>query len=240
MGKYGKWITGGLGWVLFGPIGGILGFALGSLFSNAEVEAPPVYTGQTSRNSFLISLLVLVSAVLKADGKVMKSELDYVKLYFRQNFGDSASHEAILLLRDLLKQNISLKEVCSQICQNSDYSERLQLIHLLFGIAQADASVSANELRVIGQISTNFGLTQADFDSIKSMFIHDTNKYYQILEIPTTATDEEVKKAYRRMAVRYHPDKVSHLGEDIRLQAEQKFKMVAEAYENIKKERGIN
>ena len=240
MGKYGKWISGGLGWAFFGPIGGILGFAIGSMFDNVETQAPPIYTGQTSRNSFLISLLVLVSAVLKADGKVMKSELDYVKAYFHQNFGDSAASEAILLLRDMLKQNVALAEVCAQINQNVDYSSRLQLLHLLFGIAQSDGTISENELKIISSISSYFKLSQADFDSIKSMFIPNTNKYYLILEVQPTATNEEIKKAYRKMALKYHPDKVAHLGEDIRLQAEQKFKMVAEAYEKIKKERGFN
>lgn len=240
MSKYGKWITGGLGWVLLGPIGAIIGFLIGSIFDKTEVVRPAVYTSQTNRNSFLLSLLVLVTAVLKADGRVMKSELEYVKQYFRQHFGPSAAHEALLLLRDLLKQPINLGEVCAQINQNVDYSGRLQLLHLLFGISQADGHISDDELRVIVQIANLFKLSQADYNSIKAMFIADNNKYYQILEIDPSTSDEEVKKAYRRMAMKYHPDKVSYLGEDIRQQAERKFKMVADAYEHIKKERGMN
>lgn len=238
MGKYGKWITGGLGWALFGPIGAILGFAIGSIFDN--METTKIYTGETSRNGFIVSLLVLVSAVMKADGKVLKSELEFVKRYFYTNFGPSASREAILLLRDILKQSVPLRDVCLQIKANVDYHSRLQLLHLLFGIAQADGVVSAEEQKVIMDIAGFLDITDADYNSIKAMFIPETDKYYKILEVSPDASNEEIKKAYRQMAIKYHPDKVQHLGEDIRLAAEQKFKMVNEAYERIKKERGFN
>ncbi|HDP76252.1 MAG TPA: molecular chaperone DjlA [Bacteroidales bacterium] len=238
MGKYGKWITGGLGWAFFGPIGAILGFAIGSIFDNMETSK--IYTGETSRNGFIVSLLVLVSAVMKADGKVLKSELEYVKSYFYNNFGPAAAREAILLLRDILKQAVPLRDVCLQIKDNVDYHSRLQLLHFLFGIAQADGVVSSVELKVIVEIAGLLGISDADFGSIKTMFIPDTDKYYTILEVSPNATNEEIKKAYRQMAIKYHPDKVQHLGEDIRQAAEQKFKMVNEAYEKIKKERGFN
>jgi DnaJ like chaperone protein len=238
MGKYGKWITGGLGWAFFGPIGAILGFAIGSIFDNMETTG--IYTGETSRNGFIVSLLVLVSAVMKADGKVLKSELEYVKNYFYKNFGPAAAREAILLLRDILKQAVPLRDVCLQIKENVDYHSRLQLLHFLFGIAQADGVVSAEELKVIVEIAGLLDISDADFGSIKAMFIPDTNKYYTILEVSPDATNEEIKKAYRQMAIKYHPDKVQHLGEDIRQAAEQKFKMVNEAYDKIKKERGFN
>ena len=238
MGKYGKWITGGLGWAFFGPIGAILGFAIGSIFDSMETSK--IYTGESSRNGFIVSLLVLVSAVMKADGKVLKSELEFVRQYFYKNFGPSAARESILLLRDILKQAVPLRDVCSQIKANVDYHSRLQLLHLLFGIAQADGVVSAEELKVIKDIASYLDITDADFASIKAMFIPDTDKYYKILEVSPQATNEEIKKAYRLMAVKYHPDKVQHLGEDIRVAAEQKFKMVNEAYDRIKKERGFN
>jgi len=238
MGKYGKWITGGLGWAFFGPIGGILGFALGSIFDSAEIHTK-VYTGESSRNGFIVSLLVLVSAVMKADGKVLKSELDFVKKYFLDNFGLDASREAMILLRDILKQQVPLRDVCVQIRENVDYSSRLQLLHLLFGVAYADGVVSAEEERVIHEISGHLNISAQDYESIKAMFIVNINNFYTILEVEPTATNEEIKKAYRSLAVKHHPDKVSYLGEDVRKNAEQKFKKINEAYEKIKKERGF-
>ncbi|MDK2979309.1 MAG: DnaJ like chaperone protein [Bacteroidales bacterium] len=239
MGKFGKWIAGGLGWAFFGPLGGILGFALGSLMENVDAQQRSGYS-ITTTGSFAASLLVLLAAVMKADGKVLKSELDYVKKYFVQSFGEDSAAEAIRMLRDILKQNIPVQSVCIQIKQNLDYSSRLELIHLMLGVAKADGQVDAGELNTIARIAKYLGVSSGDFDSIKSMFVEDVNAAYKILEIEPTASDEEVKKAYRKMAVKYHPDKVSHLGEDFQQKAKEKFQRVNEAYEKIKKERGMN
>jgi len=239
MGKYGKWITGGLGWAIFGPIGGILGFAIGSIFDSTEIHSK-VYTGESSRNGFIVSLLVLLSAVMKADGKVLKSELDFVKKYFLDNFGLDASREAMVLLRDILKQQVPLRDVCSQIRDNVDYPSRLQLIHLLFGVAYADGVVSNEEQAVISDIAGFMGISTQDYESIKAMFVVNINSYYTILELEPTATNEEIKKSYRSLAVKHHPDKVGYLGDDVRRNAEQKFQKITEAYDKIKKERGFN
>ncbi|MDX9768891.1 MAG: TerB family tellurite resistance protein [Tenuifilaceae bacterium] len=236
MAKYGKWIAGGLGWAFLGPIGGIIGFALGSLFESSEQT---VYTGQTSRNSFLVSLIVLVAEVMRADGKVVRAELEYVKQYFLKSFGESASKEALMLLRDILKKEVPLKDVCHQVRDNMDYPSRLQLLHLLFGISNADGILHPSEINVITNIASYIGVSSADFESIKSMFYDSVESCYKVLEVTPTATNEEIKKAYRNMALKHHPDKVSYLGEDIRKAAEEKFQKVNEAYEKIKKERGF-
>ncbi len=238
MAKYGKWIGGGLGWALLGPLGGVLGFVVGSMFDRSDVEQR-VFTG-TTHGDFTMSLLVLVAAVMKADGRVVKSELEYVKRYFSQSFGPAASQEAMLYLRDLLKQSIPLRDVSVQIRGRLDHASRLQLLHFLFGVSQADGRVHPEEIRVIEQIAGHLGIGAKELGSIKSMFIDDTDSAYKILEIEASANDDEVKKAYRRMANKYHPDKVAYLGEEIRKAAGEKFRKVQDAYDRIKKERGMN
>lgn len=238
MGKFGKWIAGGLGWAFFGPLGGILGFALGSLFDTQEFSKTTGYSATTS-GSFAVSLLVLVAAVMKADGKVLKSELDYVKKYFVQSFGEESAAEALRMLRDILKQNIPLQAVSMQIKENLDYPSRLQLLHFLMGVSAADGQIAPSELNSIASIAGFMGINGKDFESIKSMFVQETDSAYKILEIDKSATDEEVKKAYRKMAVKYHPDKVGHLGEDFQNAAKEKFQKVNQAYEKIKKERNM-
>ncbi len=243
MAKFGKWVGLGLGWALGGPIGGILGLAVGSIFdsgkSDSTAKAPDVRT-RTLRGDYAASLLVLIAAVMKADGRVMKSELDYVKRYFITRFGNETANEAVVMLRDILKQEIPLRDVTHQLSQSLDYSYRLEMLHFLFGIASADGSVSDDESTVINRISGYMSINDSDFQSIRAMFVSQTDASYKILEIEPTSSDDEVKKAFRRMAMKYHPDKVSHLGEDFKKVAHEKFRKVQEAYDQIKKERGLN
>jgi DnaJ like chaperone protein len=241
MGKFGKWLGGGLGFVMGGPIGGLLGFLVGSMVDSTTVYTSSYSPGQvrTTQGDFGVSLLVLIAAVMKADGKVVKSELDYVKQFFINQFGPESAAEASIMLRDLLKKDIPLMDVCQQIGRNMDYSSRLQLLHLLFNISLADGSIQPSEQNIIEKISGYLGISATDFTSIKNMFVPETDSAFKILEIKRFASDEEVKKAYRKMAMKYHPDKVSNLGEDYRKIAEEKFKKVNKAYEKIKKERNM-
>ena len=238
MGKFGKWIGGGLGWALLGPLGGVLGFVVGSMFDRSD-GAQRVFTG-TTHGDFTMSLLTLTAAVMKADGRVMKSELEYVRQYFTQSFGAAASQEAMLYLRDLLKQEIPLQDVCYQIKQRLDHASRLQLIHFLFAVSKADGKVHPREVGVIEKIAGYLGISAKDMGSIKAMFYEDTDAAYRILEIEASASDDEVKTAYRKMANKYHPDKVAYLGEDIRKAAGEKFRKVKDAYDTIKNDRGMN
>ena len=247
MAKFGKWIGGGLGWAIGGPIGAIFGFAIGSMVDGSgnvhSSRSPYSRAGRSTTGGYVSSLLVLVAATMKADGKVLKSELDYVKKFLVHNFGQESATEAISILKDILKQEIPVTEVCLQIKQNMNYSSRLQLIHFLFGIANADGHVDERELKLIEQICVAMGINTPDIESIKAMFVKDTGYAYKILEISKDASDDDVKKAYRRMAMKYHPDKVSYLGEDfiekMQKTAKEKFQKVGEAYEQIKKERNI-
>jgi DnaJ like chaperone protein len=236
-GKYGKWIGGGLGWAFGGPIGAILGFAMGSVLDGVRVERS-LYEG-TARGDFAMSLLVLAAAVMKADGKVVRSELDYIRNYFLAQFGVEETNRLIVILRQVLNQEINVSDVSTQVSQYMDYPSRLQLLHFLFGIASADGQVDSSEERVIGEISGYMGIDPADFTSIRAMFVKNLNNAYDILEILPDATNEEVKKAYRRLAVQYHPDKVAHLGDDIKKAATEKFQKLNAAYEDVKKQRGM-
>ena len=235
---YGKWIGGGLGWAFGGPLGAIIGFAIGSAFGNSS-NTEEYIGGTTQQRDFNVSLLVLSAAVMKADGSVKKSELDYVKRFFLSNFGQERAEKYILMLREILKQDIQIYDVSQQVGRFMDYSSKLQLLHYLFGIASADGTTHDNEVDVISVISKYMGISSSDFQSIKAMFVQQVDSAYKILGIDANATDDEVKKAYREMAKKYHPDKVAYLGDDVRKSAEQKLQEVNEAYDKIRKQRGF-
>lgn len=236
--SYAKWIGGGLGWAFGGPIGGILGFVFGSMVGG--MASGKYEYGKTQGGDFNISLIILTAAVMKVDGSVKRSELDFVKRFFAQQFGNVKAAEYVRLLGEILKQDLDVPAVSQQIRQYMDYSSRLLLLQYLFGVALSDGKHHPSEVDLINSIAANLGINQKEFESIKAMFIKDTNSAYKILEIEPSATNEEVKKAYREMAKKYHPDKVSHLGDDVKKNAEAKFTSLNTAYEAIKQERGMN
>jgi DnaJ like chaperone protein len=235
---YAKWVGGGLGWVFGGPIGAILGVALGSMFDGMN-SGNNVYQG-TQRGDFAMSLLVLSAAVMKADQKIVKSELEFVRSFFVRQFGEEEGARLIKMLQEILKQDINIREVSIQVGQFTDYPVKLQLVNYLFGIAASDGLYHPDEVDMISTIAGYMGVSSSDFTSIKAMFVKSTGWAYDVLEITSGATDEEVKKAYREMAKKHHPDKVAHLGEDIRKSATEKFQKISAAYDEIKKQRGMN
>jgi len=243
MGNFAKWIGGGLGWAFGGPVGALIGFALGSMF-DGSVHVDTSHTlgpNRTTEGDFKMSLLVLMACIMKADGRVDKAELTVVKKFLVANFGEQGALEALQILKGLLNQNINETEVAAQIGQHMNYSSKLELLHLLFNIAYADGEVVASELATIQRISTIFRIDRLDFESIKAPYMKtvDRDWAYKSLEIEASATNDEIKKAYRRMAKKYHPDLVNELGDDVKKSATEKFRSVNEAYEELKKQRGI-
>ncbi|NNE32865.1 MAG: DnaJ domain-containing protein [Winogradskyella sp.] len=259
--SFAKWIGGAIGWSFGGPIGAIIGLAIGSFVDNVAGEATPLLgdrqTGRqgnpyrqrqrqsgpqrprTQSGDFEVSLLILASIIIKADGKQDQRELDFVRLQFTNMYGKERANHAFELFKKISKQNISMRQVCNQIRQMMDHPSRLQLLHFLFGIAKADGHVAEVEMRQIYTMSGYLGISNKDFESIKAMFFNNTDNAYKVLEIEKSVSDDEVKKAYRRMAKKYHPDRVGHLGKEHQDGAEAKFREVQEAYEHIQKERGF-
>jgi len=227
----GKYIGAGAGWFLGGPIGLLIGYYIGkSFFSEIDDQ----------QKAYEISLLILSSLVIKADGKVLKSELEYVRGFFANTFGVQKSDQYFKVFNKLNKASFKskLRPICLQLNSHLQHSERIEIVHFLFGIAAADNEVHQSEINLIAKIANYLNVNQYDFDSIKAMFVRSqsntNNDYcYQILEIDKNATNDEVKKAYRKMALKFHPDKLHGLSNDIRKLANEKFLAVKDAYEKI-------
>lgn len=219
-----------------------------------------IYTEHYQRSDFMNSLLILSAAVIKADGRFAKSEMNYLKSYLVRSFGTEAASDALWQLREIMQENYNIPSVCAELRQGSTIHERLLILQFLFGLANADGEISRLEVAEIENIATWMGVSRNDYESIKSMFVggysgygysssnsgggstyrsHTLDDDYKILGITPDASDDDVKKAYRTLAKKYHPDRVAHLGEDMRKQAEEKFAKLSDAYDRIKKSRGI-
>ena len=210
-------------------------------------------TYEEQRNSFLFSMLVLSSYIIKVDGKIMHSEMEFVRQFLRQNFGEQAvnqGQEILLKLFEVQKQQgeqefrKTIHQSCTEIKHYMDVSQRLQLLNYLVIIAKVDGYVSPEEIKALKEVARHLGLTAKDVDSMLNMESGakvDSNieDAYKVLGISPTATDDEVKAAYRKMALKHHPDRVATLGEDIRKAAEKKFQDINDAKERIFKARGL-
>ena len=256
-----RWILGGLGFALRGPIGALIGVTIAILLEeklekldkDQPAEDQPKdndrrFVGGESTNyrratvgDIRVSLIVLIACVMKADGQVKKSEVNHIKPFLVKNYGEEGARDALQLLKELLQKDINPVGVSRQIAQHVNYSTRLEILHLLLDVAMADGEMADSEVQVVETIVEHMGIQPMDYRSLLAMYRRDAdpNWAYTALEITPQATDEEVKRAYRRMAMKYHPDKVSNAGEEVQRSATEKFRIINQAYETIKTARGI-
>lgn len=209
------------------------------------------YEGE--RNSFMFSLLVLSSYIINADGKIMHSEMEMVRCFLRQNFGEAAKQQGEGILLKLFEQQKRMgmqqyrsviQDSCHQIRANMMYEQRLQLLNFLVMIAQADGVVNSQEIQALKEMAIHMGLSAEDVDQMLNLesgasSAGSLDDAYRVLGISPDASNDEVKAAYRKMALKHHPDKVAALGEDVRRAAEKKFQEINDAKDRIYKARGL-
>lgn len=252
---YGKWIGGLMGFVTMGPLGALAGFAIGSLFDNANENDMETsgnqneYAGQ--RNSFLFSMLVMASYIIRADGRIMHSEMEFVRNFLRNNFGEVAVSEGEQILLNLFEQRKqmdksnpmafknTIHECGAQIASNMSYEERLQLLRFLTQIAQSDGNVCKDEIEALKEVALAMGLSYKEVESMLNMRGKSLDEAYKVLEVSPNASDDEIRTAYKKMVLKHHPDRVATLGEDIRKAAEEKLQDINNAKERIYKARGM-
>ena len=238
-----KWIAAFLGYSFFRFPGALLGFIIGGvveLFFSSSSSWSEVGSQRPTTAAFQLNLLALAATVIKADGSVKQQELQFVRNFFITNYGSQmASTIFEKFNEEVKKERQNIPELTQIFNQRAPYETRLQILHFLFGVANADGSISQTELSKVEQIAAALGIRPSDMESIKAMFVKATDSAYKILEISSSASDDEVKKAYRTMAKKYHPDKLQSKDPALIKGAQEKFLKVQEAYEAIQKERGL-
>ncbi|TPV35034.1 molecular chaperone DjiA [Paucihalobacter ruber] len=234
-----RWIAAILGYIFFRIPGAIIGFLIGSYLdsSNRSGTNPLNRTSRVTPADFEVNLLSLASIVIKADGSISEQEMQFVQNYFVQAYGKERANATFRTFNEVIKtREVSASRICEYLRLRTRYESRLQIIHFLFSIAKADGLVSELEATKINEIAGYLHIGFKDFESIKAMFFTNPDSAYKILEIEKTATVAEIKSAYRTMAKKYHPDKLQHMDDLYRKGAEEKFRKVKEAYEQLQKE----
>ena len=240
-----KWIGAILGYMYFRFGGAILGYFIGSLidrvvFKKGRAPLGGFQSYSITKEAFELNLLSLSAIIIKADGKVLKNELNFVRNYFIGNYGKDYADKIFSKFNlEVKKENQNIEKITGFFKRATPYETRLQIVHFLFGVANADGAVSELEQKKLEQISIFLGIRNLDFESIKAMFVKNADNAYKILEINPDVSDSEVKKAYREMAKKYHPDKLVTDDPALKKGAQEKFQEVQKAYEIIQKERGI-
>jgi DnaJ like chaperone protein len=254
MNKRGKLFGAALGYTFGGPIGAIIGAAIGY-----AVEDDGKYQGYSKDSrkeiAYVENLVLFLTGAAKADGRVGPEKLRTISDFFRDQLGYRGRSEELVvrLIQRSLRQTIDLPAVCSAVKGRTVYEERLFLVQLAYKVAVSDGLLAGEEEAYIGDGSRLLGVEENDLAMIAYPFTRFRNggappspgmeasaDPYAVLGLGPDCGDEEVRKAYRSLANKYHPDKVLHLGHEFVDLANRKFAQIVRAFESVKKARGIS
>lgn len=199
-----------------------------------------------THNVFVFLLVNILVKIAQVDGKVTQEEINTIINFFRNHLHYNQSQ--IFWVKDLIKEalasTLSLEVLLADFKNRFNYEPRLILLELVYQVIYSEPVVpsTAPELEVAQRIAIFLEITEYDHLSIRSRYmararatVTSEERYYQVLGLELGATFEEIKSAYRKLSMKYHPDKVGHLGEEFRQVAEEKMKELNEAYQFLKK-----
>lgn len=239
MGLSGKLIGAGLGYFLGGPLGAVLGGVIGHYVKDAPLGdgsegADPRIRQQQQELYFVASLVGILTAMLKADGDVRPEEVQAVRRFFSERLGYRG--ESLDIVRDLtkrfLRHGVDLDSLCRDVAARADYPTRLLLVECLLEVGMSDGRMDAAEQAVFDRAVGLLGISAADLSGLLAR--SRPHRDFETLGVSRDASPEEIRSAYRELVKKYHPDRVTHLGEEFRELAHRRFLEVQEAYERIR------
>ena len=217
----------------------------------------PRYRAKQSRFDFTSEFLRLTAYVLKSDHKITNKELNFVYSFFSNEFGKDSLPFYKKKLATFIKANGSIKQALKKIDYEQDPTTKLQLLNFLIKITIIDGFLTKNELDNLRIITRGIGLRTYQLESILAMYSFITEKEfkqktkykrnshsvideaYKILELSKGATSTEIKKAYRKLVILYHPDKAMHLEKEYQKSAKEMYQKVNNAYDILKESLGF-
>ena len=235
---FGEWLSRGFGWELGGLIGGLLGFVGGTVIDSFEIRFRKK-DNKPAMGDFSTNLLILIAAVMKVDGPVVKSELEYAKQFLKLNYGEKETPKALALLNKIRKLDDSPDKACTYVHHHLDQSSKLQLIHFLYNLANIDGTASDAEQQLLKRITNTLRVNISDDRALGRGDVREKEiiMAYATLGIDRNDSIIDIKKAYRTLANKCHPDKVAFLDENQKQNAKDQFQRLAGAYEIIKKDK---
>jgi DnaJ like chaperone protein len=182
------------------------------------------------------AILLLAAEVIRCNRNYTSGTEDFIVQFFVKQFGEREAKQRISSVSGHLDMGTEplLKIACKELKMLTTHDSRLSILQFLFGVADADDFINPKELRCLNRIATYLGISDKDFKELKLAFISENNPY-KILGIEEEATLEQVKAAYRKMVLKFHPDK---RGADVSTEeANVKFLQVQRAFGIIKEQR---
>lgn len=236
MAKYEKWLGAGLGFVVGGPIGGLLGFITGTMFERGQSDAKEI---SQNVSEFEVNLMVLASHFIKIDGRVSMSEIQFTEQFLNTHFDPAYNTERRQILNHCLQKEYDLHIACDQIRMNTGHGTKVQVVRFLMDLALCDGALSEREHYFIFRIAGFLNVNDVEYKRIRTEHTQQPKvSHYQILEVRETASYEEIRASYRKLVIKYHPDR-NHGATPAQLkQLGEKLQQIKEAYEALKKEKG--
>lgn len=239
-----------------GPVGALVGLAVGHAvdhFSSPEdpdetlkdLRPPPPTAREIdarARLAFASHLVALFAAVARSDGAIRREEVRVIRTFFEERL--RLTGEDLEFIRRLLKGSLNtpvdVGDACRWYLGHSQPAERNLFVQALYELALADGEMSQSEQRLINEIVVHLGLSERDHRAVRAVFYNEPNLEadYALLGLVPGAEDGELKKAFRLLAAKHHPDKVTHLGPDAVALAARRFTEIKAAYDRIRSARG--
>ncbi len=201
-----------------------------------------------SHNRFVWLLVQILINIAKIDGVVSKEEISTIQRFFQYNL--HYDQTKMYWVKDLIKEAVSttqpMETLLEEFRNTFAYEPRLILLELIYQILYTKSQVSDAELKVARDIADYLQIQDYDKRTIEAKYKYgnqqqtagphgEAAKYYAVLGLKPGADKDAIKKSYRKLSMKYHPDKVRHLGEEFRVVAEEKMKEINAAYDYFKK-----
>ena len=237
MAKYEKWLGASLGWMLTGnPLVGIIGFLAGTLMEGDGKDKGNNAVKGVSE--FEVNLMVIAAHLIKLDGAISEKEVTFTEQFMNAHFNEDLGAERSKLFYHCLQKEYDLNAACGQVRMYSQHNTRVQVVRFLVDLALCDGPINERENYFIFRIAGYLNVNDAEYRRIKLEHSQPVPDVYEILGVTVDMSYPEIRAVYRKLVLKYHPDRNKDASEEEKKKLGRKFQQIQEAYQKIKIEKG--